>query len=175
MTSLGELLESFERSAWRLEARDEYDISEEREQFDEFLATGRATASEDDLAWQSWLRGVRSSGRSIGRVRLVGRPVTRYTRFEMAYYPDLVAAGEDVQVLDRSKVAGKPGPWHDDFWIFDDERVAVMHYGPRGEFLDAEVLAARDARPYLEVRTEAVALAVALADYHLPEEHPRVA
>lgn len=175
MTTLGELLETFEHSAWRLEARDEYDISEERDQFEEFLATGRATPSEDDLDWQAWIRSVRSSGRSIGRVRLVGRPVTHYTRFEMAYYPDLVAAGEDVRILDRATIAGREGPWSRDFWVFDGSQVAVMHYTEAGAFLGVELLDPQRAQPYLQLREQATALAVALADYRLPEERPRVA
>lgn len=175
MTSLPELLNSFRHSAWRLEARDDYDISEEREQFDEFQATGQSTPSQDDLEWQSWVRSVRASQRTIGRVRLVGQPLTPYTQFEMAYYPELVAAGEEVRILDRARVGGRQGPWHRDFWVFDGRDVAVMHYNDVGAFLGVELIDRRDAQPYLDLRDDATTLSVPLADYQWPEERSRVA
>jgi hypothetical protein len=179
MTDLPDLLANFQRSAWRLEARDTYDIGDERDQYEEFLATGQATPSDEDREFQDYLRGVRASGREIGRVRLVGRPITPYTQFEFAYYPDLVAASEDVQILDRGDLTGYAGPWDTDFWIFDDTLVAIMDYTDSGEFLGVRLLDDDlDIEPFLEARTRAVALARPLSRYTLPEtdrRHRRVA
>lgn len=175
MTTLSELLNSFRQSAWRLEARDTYDIGEEREQFEAFIQGGTTTPSAEDLAYQEWVRAVRTSGREIGRVRLVGTPVTDYTRFEMAYYPDLVAAGEEVRILDRSQISGRTGPWNRDFWVIDSEHVAAMHYNAGGEFLGVQMLDDRDAKPYLAVRETALELSVPLSEYRWPEETTRVA
>ena len=175
MTTLPELLSSFRQSAWRLEARDNYDITDEREQFEEFIHEGTTTPSEEDLAYQAWVRSVRASNRTIGRVRLIGLPVTDYTRFEMAYYPDLVAAGEEVRILDRSKIAGRSGPWNCDFWVIDSEHVAAMQYNAGGEFLGVQMLDDRDAKPYLAVREIALEMSVKLSNYRWPEEKTRVA
>ena len=80
MTNLGELLDGFHHYAWRLEALDTYDISDERDQFEQFLAGRTPDPSDDDLEWQARARAVVASGRSIGRVRVVGHPITDYTR-----------------------------------------------------------------------------------------------
>lgn len=165
MTTLSDLLNSFRQSAWRLEARDDYDITDEREQFEQFIREGTATPSEEDRAYQAWVRSVRASHRMIGRVRLIGHPITDYTRFEMAYYPDLVAAGEEVRILDRSKIASRHGPWDRDFWVIDSDHVAVMHYNAGGEFLGVEMVDDRNAKPFLAVRELAQELSVPLADY----------
>jgi hypothetical protein len=175
VTTLGELLDSFHQSAWRLEARDNYDMTDEREQFEEFMREGTSTPSEEDLAYQVWVRSVRASNRTIGRVRLIGRPITDYTRFEMDYYPDLVTAGEEVRILDRAKIAGRSGPWNRDFWVIDSAHVAVMHYNTAGEFLGVQMVEDGDAEPYLAVREIALELSVSLSDYRWPEEKTRVA
>jgi hypothetical protein len=168
VTDLARLLATFTRSAWRLEARDTYDISDEREQFDEFVSTGKATPSDEDREFQDFIRGLRASGREIGRVRLVGRPITTYTEFEFAYYPDLVAAGEDVRVVDRADLDDVDGPWDTDFWVFDDEIVAIMNYTDEGKFLGIDLVEESDVGMYLDARTHAIELSCALADYHLP-------
>ncbi len=50
----------------------------------------------DTRWWRSMVAGHRSAGTSTRRVRVVTEPLTDYTRFELAVYPDLVAAGEDI-------------------------------------------------------------------------------
>lgn len=171
MTDLSDLLKNFRHSAWRLEARDTYAIGDEREQFEEFVATGHATPSDDDREFQAFIRGVRDSEREIGRTRLIGRPITVYTEFEFDYYPDLVAAGEEVRILDRADLAGYDGPWDTDFWIFDDETVAIMEYTEDGEYLGVRVLDnnGADVQQFFDARTLVVELSSALVDYTLPD------
>jgi len=161
-----------------LEARDHYDIADERDQFEEFVATGRATPSEEDLAYQAWVRSLRPK-RGIVRVRLVSQPPTPYTLFEFAYFPDLVAAGEQVRILDRSGVSGLAGPWDQDFWVFDVDTltcvVAVMDYTAGSAFHGVRVLENAEIAPYLDVREAALRLSADLNDYHWPEGYVRVA
>jgi hypothetical protein len=174
--TLPELFASFTRYAWRLEARDAYDIDDERDQLADFLAGREPTPSQDDLDWQDGLRTIVASGRSIGRVRLVGQPLTDYTRFEFAAYPANIAAGEDVRILDRAKAPTAP-PWSTDFWLFDDAAVAVLRYTDTGQFLGIDVHTAdtTDLQPYVDVRQAAIAASTPFYDYRrsliqLPEQ-----
>lgn len=165
MTTLLDLLDSFTKYAWRLEALDTYDISDEREQFDDFLAGRTPRPSADDLEWQARTRNVIASGRSIGRVRMVGHPITDYTRFEWAAYLDNIAAGESIRVYDRTSPGGTNHRFDQDFLLFDDRVAAVMNYTDDGTFLGATI--DENAQPYREIKRAALAGSVPFDEYTL--------
>lgn len=167
MTTLAELLDSFTSYAWRLEALDTYDVSDEREQFEDFLAGRTPEPSADDLEWQARIRAIVASGRQIGRVRMVGHPITDYTRFEWAYYPDTIAAGETIKVFDRSWPGGADPRFDKDFWLFDDRIAAVMHYAKDGRFLGITIT--EDVAPLLDIRRSVLEHSVPFDGYTLPD------
>lgn len=166
---LGALFRTFEQSAWRLEARDTYAIPGEDKDFDDFLA-GRAVQPRTPEN-SAWLRGVADSVRSgkyMGRVRIVGHPITDYTRFEFACYHENIAAGEDVRVLDRTEL-GPGSAWsHQDFWLFDNRIAVVMLYAEDGQFLGVE--RAPDVAPYVDIQRQATAKSIPFDQYKLVPE-----
>lgn len=127
---LAEQFASFERSAWRLETRGSYHVAAEQPSLTKFLATG-----ELDLGYsQAWFTAVRAAGavgKRYGRVRIYTEPLTDYLRFEFAVAPFNIEAGEDIRVMSPSAAKSFGLPDYD-FWLFDDERVAVMHFEPAG-------------------------------------------
>lgn len=171
MTTLLDLLDGFTSYAWRLEALDTYDIGDEREQFNDFMAGRTPKSSPDDLEWQARARSVVASGRQIGRVRMVGHPITDYTRFEWAAYPNNIAAGEMIRVYDRTWPGGTDSRFEQDFWLFDDRIAAVMNYASDGQFLGITIT--EDVEPYLEIKQSALARSVPFDDYTLLPD-PRV-
>ena len=145
------LFDTFTRSAWRLEIQGVYDEPEEREPLRRFLA-----GEPDDLAWMTdwfvWIRQVTQAGKQFGRVRVLTDPITDYQRFELGRLtPPAVDAGEDIRLLATAHARRLDLP-EQDFWLFDDARVAVMHFGQGGvngaDLLDdpALVQPVRDAR-----------------------------
>lgn len=173
MTTLGEMFGTFTRSAWRLEGRDTYRVAGEEERIAAFLrGEPLLRKTRENNGWIATVEDAVARGAWIGRVRLVGHPITDYTRFEFAAYPDNVAAGEDVQVLDR--VALDPS-WSGvpDFWLFDDETVFVQHYDDEGHFLGAEQ--AHDVAPFLEARRRLAGHTVPVSKFQLtdiPKQRP---
>ncbi|MFI5614707.1 DUF6879 family protein [Amycolatopsis sp. NPDC051903] len=165
MTTLLDLLDGFTSYAWRLEALDSYDVADEREQFDDFMAGRPPRPSVDDLEWQARARSVVASGRRIGRVRMVGHPVTDYTRFEWAAYPDNLAAGEEIRVYDRTWPEGTDPRFEQDFWLFDDRIAAVMNYASDGQFLGITIT--EDVQPFLGIKLAALEHAVPFNEYTL--------
>lgn len=158
MTSLGDALATFEHDAWRLEVRDVYAVPAETDRINEYLRTGLVTPS------PKWTRVVRAAtGRdaSIGRVRLVGYPITGYTRYELAAYDGNVEAGESVHLVDR-RWLDRSWDAAPDFWLIDGQ-VWLMRYDHAGAFLGAEV--APDPRPYLELRARLGPIAVPLTEF----------
>jgi hypothetical protein len=124
------LFDAFRRTAWRLECQGTYDEPEEREPLRRFLA-----GEPDDLAWFAdwpiWIREQREAGRTIGRVRMLTDPLTDYLRFELSITPPAVEAGEDIRFIDQQKFDSLAIP-REDFWIFDDTTVALLHFGDGG-------------------------------------------
>jgi len=157
--------ERFERSAFRLEARDRYNVPDEQETLAAFLDGQQLpprTPGND--SWLALVAAATASGRTIERVRIAARPLSDYTRFEFAAYPENIAAGEKIRVLERGLRQGTDRTWaDDDFWIFDDETVVLLRYHEDGRFLRAEQAGNVDA--YLVIRQRALALSVDFADF----------
>ncbi|MGE0346592.1 MAG: DUF6879 family protein [Gemmatimonadales bacterium] len=169
--TLGEMFGLFERTAWRYEGRDIYLVAGEEQRIATFLrGEPLPRKTRENNGWIATLEDIRGRGATIGRVRVVGRPVTDYTRFEFAAYPDNARAGEEIKVIDRASLApewaGVP-----DFWLFDDETVFVQHYDSDGVFLGAD--RAADAAPFAEVRRLLDRHTTALARYELTNQLPK--
>lgn len=132
------LFDNFQRSAWRLEIQGTYDEPEEREPLRQFL-----NGEPDDLAWMQdwydWIRDITAAGKRCGRVRVTTSPLTDYLRWELDILtPPAVVAGEDIRVLSGEQAQRLEVP-PTDFWLFDDERAAVLVFGDDG-VLGAELV-----------------------------------
>jgi hypothetical protein len=135
------LFHTFGRVAWRWEAQGTYREPYEVEPWQRWR-----DGVPDDYEWmQSWLEDIRvatRAGRRFERVRMLTDPLTEYLEWQIEVTPLNIGAGEDIRVLPerRARELGLPG---DDFWLFDDERVARMHFGSAG-FDGAEIITAPD-------------------------------
>jgi hypothetical protein len=119
-------------SARRLEVRQHYDVPGDEERQRAFR-TGAPLppprpAKLDDLALIAELR---ERGVYVGRVHVISRPLSEYVRYELAVYPENIAAGEDVLIADRS-VHPELGRLAEDFAIFDSETVILFDYDEDG-------------------------------------------
>ncbi len=161
------LFTSFERRARRLEARDRYDVPSERPYIDRWRA-GMQEDPEHLARYRApWLDAVRANvaqGRSYQRVRVVPEPLTDYLRYALRGTRQTVEAGEDIRYLRRAQANDLDLPDHD-YWLFDDTRLALLHFTaddrPLGAVLITEPgvveqyrawldLAAAHATPYAE-------------------------
>ncbi|MCP2334812.1 hypothetical protein FHU30_000137 [Actinomadura rupiterrae] len=157
--------DAYERDAFRLETLPAYGVPEEDEEFRVWRETGRLDVSEDD-PWLTRVRHFRRTGRTIGRVHVITRPLSDYLRFEFAFYPHSCEAGEDVRILD---VTNRPDPvaGAQDFWLFDDARVVLMNYAEDGAQTSRELLDGIDPGPFVEVKRQALAHSVPFPEYHI--------
>ena len=170
LPDLTRLFDTFTDSAFRLETRQVYDVSGEAEAIAAFEA-GRplSEVTANMRRWYDRVRTHTAEGKRWQRVRIVERPLTRYTRYELFSYQGNVQAGEDIRVADRS--------WHPDlsslvvdFWGFDldtDHPVAVvMEYDDEGRFVAPHLVSDRQGlRSCIRERDLALRHAVPLADY----------
>ncbi|MGO9822467.1 MAG: DUF6879 family protein [Solirubrobacteraceae bacterium] len=153
------LFERPERSAFRVEARDRYDVDHEGEEFAAFLEgkNSRPRAADSD-PWLALVGAGRARRRVIERVRIVSEPLTDYTRFEFAAQRDNVDAGEKVRVVPRAALAYADQAGRARISGSSTRSWWSSSYDERGRFL--RVQQPKDIRLYLEAKQRALSLAV---------------
>jgi hypothetical protein len=127
MADLAWWLTNFQASAFRLETRPVYSVPQEVA----MLAAFKRDGSLPDMSSHPWVKRVREhcgAGKRMERVRVVSRPMTDYERFELALYPHSHGAGEDIRICDGSYMGEQ------DFWLFDNHTVILLHYDAEGSF-----------------------------------------
>jgi hypothetical protein len=166
------LFTDFERSAFRLETLQRYDVGYENEPLRAFIAGEPRPADPSKDRWTGLVRGHVAAGRSISRVHVVREPLTPYLRYELTWsYGDNVAAGEDIRII-----SGPLGQWpgtlpRHDFWLFDDRALWVMHYATGGQFVQAEQVDDRN-RLARHAHWREVALAAGAPWWEYVRNHP---
>lgn len=156
------LLSKVTRDAFHLELRDTYHVPHEEDPYTAWLR-----GEPDDQAWmRPWLDMIRTltgKGRTVRRVRVVTEPLTDYIRFEHEGTHDNTAAGEDIRWLPRHHLpAGLKMPLGGaDWWLCDDEYLAVGHFDADGRVLGSEIVTDPETvAECVRVRDELWALAI---------------
>jgi hypothetical protein len=166
---LWELLSTYRRSAWRLEALGRYTTPHEAPVLAAYLRGDPPPPP--DAAFEQYLdilRALPAQGRSMGRVHAIAGTLTPYLRYEIEWgYAPLAAAGEDVRILHRPSWRDTPFRQRPpDFWLVDEEKVALMEYDDEGRWLGMRLLTEpAEVAEYCELRDLAVGDAVPYAEY----------
>ncbi|MDT0306348.1 hypothetical protein RM780_05155 [Streptomyces sp. DSM 44917] len=149
---------TFQQEAWRLETWPQYLVPQEADEFAAFRNGARFPGPYED----AWTRMV--STRNVGRVHIVSRPLTDYLRFEFErYYQHQARAGEDIRILDVTEQEN-PLPGVQDFWMFDQTTIVLMHYEPDGKQIGRELYDG-DPAPYIEYQRIAKAASTPFLEY----------
>lgn len=132
--------DKFQKSAFRLERLQTYDVEEERELFRKFLKEGAAKSCPPEFEdGCKQIARATAQGRLFQRVRRISFPLNDYTRFEMLNgYRFCIEAGERVRILEGpdaiSNLVGTLGEIKD-FWLFDDNLCFELEYDEQGQFV----------------------------------------
>lgn len=140
-TQRDELFNSFERSAFHLELRDDYGSPIEdtpyarwqRGEFDDYVWLD---------PWMTLMKRVTGEGKTVRRVRVVNEPHSEYVGWENSLTHLNLAAGEDIRWFPRHRVPdGLTFPVAgNDWWLFDDRLLAVGHFDEEGRVLGSELI-----------------------------------
>ncbi|KIZ13600.1 DUF6879 family protein [Streptomyces natalensis] len=156
--------DSFEREAWRFEAQPTYTMLKEQANVARFLR-GEDKPTDHNARWHERVAEYVGSGRSVGRVRIVRRPLTDYQRYQFSWgIPGNIAAGEDIRVLDVTEYDYGLPLSGQDWWMFDETRIAHLNFRPDGTQINREAYEG-DPAPYREWKRIALENAVPFKEY----------
>ena len=89
-------------------------------------------------SWLVMLRDLTAQGRRFARVRVVGMPLTDYSRFGVWCAQFTNSAGEDIRYLARDQAQAEGLPAHD-YWLFDSRTLVRLLFDDEDRFLGGEV------------------------------------
>jgi len=109
----------FQVSAFRLETLRTYAVPAEDEFLRAFrLGLPRPERSARTSAWLRRIADTTAAGKSWGRVRVLGRPLSEYECYQLIGYSESAEAGEVTGIADRS-AHPELSVLARDFWLFD--------------------------------------------------------
>jgi len=159
------LFRNFTRSAFRLETLDVYSVPEEKDSYQRFLR-GEAPPASHNEEWCGLIRENIEAGKTMERVHIVPSPLPPYLKFEIDWgYVHGIAAGEKVQLLERTQLPEEMSAMKD-FWLFDDDTLVLMRYDEEGRFLGAELeREPKVVAQHVRVRARLLSLSLPLEQY----------
>jgi hypothetical protein len=161
---LGRLFETFTASAFRLETLAAYSVPEEAESLRCWREGKPPPAWQKEREWLTLVREATRAGKAMQRVRVVQQPLSDYVRMELDWgYPDNIAAGEEIHILEVKDASGAPDLLDHDYWLFDDRIAVRMDYTVDGSFI--RPVAVSDLARYRRCRAAAMRLAVPFSEY----------
>jgi hypothetical protein len=163
--ALGDALSAAQRSLFRLETLDRYDVGSDGGDLARYLRGEPGPDMDRKRAWHKVLQADQARGVRNYRVHVVRSPVSPYCRYEMEWGYALNAPYEDIGILDLAEVERPAGLVGHDFWLVDDHQAVRMRYDDDGRYLGAEIVAAADLPRYRTARETAWAAAVPFARY----------
>lgn len=171
LEDLNRIVAHSQRSAFRLEALQQYLVPQEADEFAQWRAGHPLTLPTPETSpWLARIQAAVACGYRWYRVHLLDRPLSDYARYELWGYQANQAAGEEIYLADRDAHADLQ-QLREDFWLIDDTIAIRMIYDDEGHFLRPE-RAAESAR-YQEMREIALRHAGSLNEY-LARRRPRL-
>jgi len=131
------LFDAAEHSVFRLEARQAYAVPTDDASLTAFQeGRPRPERSVRTSPWLARIAATTAAGVAWSRVRVVDRPLTEYTRWELLAYVESQAVGEQISLVDLEIVDGTID-LRQDFWLFDGDtphpQAVILHYTPDGQ------------------------------------------
>ncbi len=158
-TELEALFDEFEHEAFRMETLPRYTVDSERERLRRYLAGEPLEIEPATRQWLEFMAEEIRGGKRWCKVHILKSPLSEYLRFECEWgYAVSAEYGQEVYILDEAERARPAGIPDEDFWLFDENTGARLHYDDEGRFLGAELVeptAVPDYRRYRDLAIQA--------------------
>ncbi|TAK57757.1 hypothetical protein EPO17_01160 [Patescibacteria group bacterium] len=138
MDSFSDYLNSAKKSLFRFESLQDYKIDGEDE------------SDEGMKEWWDFIASKKKQGVQMQRIKLVIRPLTKYTETELEIHKKSSSFGDDIRIIEEEafKILGVK---QEDFWIVDDVICLRMKYSNEGEYLGFDVVE-KSVKKYLKIK-----------------------
>lgn len=164
LTNLLQQFAECQRSAWRFECQQTYTMPREQDNLSRWRS-GQPKPEGHNAEWHERVKGYLADGKTIGRVRVIRRPLSEYIRFQLDWaIPGNIEAGEDTRILEMTELE-LDLPAHD-FWLFDDQLVVDMNFNPDGTLINLDQRENPDLAMYRKWRDTALAHAVPFSEWN---------
>lgn len=134
---LAALFDTVTRSSWRWECQGHYEV--DRVALERWRRGEPEVEDEADRAWVAYIRRLAAGGIPFERVRMLTEPPTDYLRWMLDTTDRNVDAGEDIRWIDESRARELEMPTYD-FYIFDDDRLAILRFDTNRVLTGVEVI-----------------------------------
>ncbi|WP_330251788.1 hypothetical protein OG874_37600 [Nocardia sp. NBC_00565] len=118
-------------SAVHVEVQDSYQVPDEYEPLVRWRESRDIVETDGGRQWCALVAETAARGVTVARVRVVSVPHTEYTAWLLDACAPNAAAGEQIRYLPRHLATGHIP--QDDYWLFDDERVAFNTVDETGD------------------------------------------
>lgn len=137
LTELGTYLFPGMRDLLRVEMLDYYDAASDQGDYQRWLDGLPEQPNPGKTAWHNRLRADTANGVTWRRLHVVAEPLTDYLMYECEWgYTANAAAGEDIRIFNAPRAAFDA---RQDFFVVDNERVALSTYDVAGKFQHADI------------------------------------
>jgi hypothetical protein len=175
---LSDALQSFRRSAFKLETRQDYAVGEEADRLRAFREhRPRPDRSVRTTPYLQWVARAVLDGKTWTRTRIVEYPLTEYTRYQLVGYTESSAAGERIVIANRARSRALKDI-RQDGWLFDEgypsERALLLDYAPDSTYLGCREASPDELRQFRQDKQTVLAYAVPLNEYIAERERQGV-
>jgi len=165
-TELEALFDKFQHAAFRMETLPRYTVGSEAERLRRYFAGEPLEIESGTREWLEFMAAEIGSGKRWHKVHILRSPISDYLRFECEWgYAVSTEYGQEVLILDESERPRPAGIPDEDFWLFDDDAVARLHYDAEGRFLGAELAESATLPAYRRYRDLALEVAEPFASW----------
>jgi Family of unknown function (DUF6879) len=160
------LFDDFTHTAFRMETLPRYTVDSETQRLRRYLDGEPLEIEAGTREWLEFMAAEIRSGKRWHKVHILRSPPSQYLRFECEWgYAVSARYGQEVYILDEAE-RPRPGTIPDeDFWLFDEDTVARLHYDDEGHFLGADLADGTDVPRYRGYRDLAVDAAEPFASW----------
>ena len=169
LSNFFECFTRFTHNAFRLEMLDIYNVSDELEEYQQFLK-GEPPPQNANEDWVQIINVACARGAEINRVRLARKPFSTYLKYEVSWgYHASVNAGENISVIISDVIPSfkTTVPILKDFWIFDDKECYLLEYDFVGTFLGINQIPNNLIDNYINLKTESMSLSTPIKETEL--------
>ena len=165
MDKLFQYIDKASKSVFRYEGLQDYSAEDGQESVREFMKSGKLPFISSESKWWQDIKLKNEQGIKTCRVRMVEKPLTDYTKMELALHvQSALFSSEDIRIIEKDIILSMATQL-EDFYLVDDEHLFVLKYGPNGKYLGSSLVSGNVVKEYLGYKKKMIDLSIPVYEY----------